>query len=275
MGEGVKNPLAGRRVVVTRAVEQSESLVRELGAMGAVPVLAPMVAFGPPDDLGALDAAIRAAARWDWVLFTSQNAVRALQERAESAGIDLGSSFSKLCVAAVGPGTSNAVQNAGMDVTYVAQTHRGTELANELRDKLSGKRVFLPRSDRANPELVGKLKEFGAEVCDLVAYKTVRPDDVAMNGVRSALEGTVDAILFFSPSAVHHLRGVLGREKFEGLSRSAVYAAIGPVTEKALRAARVERIVLAADTTVSAVLVALTDYFMQNGKNIPAGAKVE
>jgi len=272
VSDGSANALRGKRVVVTRAAEQSESLVRALQESGAFPLVVPMVAFGAPDDVAVVDQALREAGRFDWMLLTSQNALRALQERAETNGIELAKVLAEVRIAVVGPASAEAARLAGLPVEYVAVEHRGVKLAEELGQKVRGKRVFLPRSDRANPELVGKLRELGADVNDVVAYKTVRPDEQALGKAEEIVSGNSDAVLFFSPSAVHHLRDVLGDERFEKLSRSAVFTAIGPVTETALRAARVERVVMARDTTVGAVLAALTDYFTAAGSKLPAGA---
>lgn len=275
MGEGGANPLKGKRVVVTRAVEQSELLVQALREAGAVPVVLPMVAFGTPDDVVAVDEGIREVARYDWMLLTSQNALRALQERCDVLGIGLKPAMGGIRIAAVGPATAEAAKNAGLEVAYVAVKHHGAALAEELGEKIRSKRIFLPRSDRANPELVRRLEELGAHVKEIVAYKTVRPDEGILGKAEEMMKAGADAVLFFSPSAVHHLEDVLGNGRFIELSRRAVFAAIGPVTKDALRKANVEHVVVAQDTTVEAVITALTDYFTASGMKLPAGAKLE
>ena len=275
MGEDGANSLKGKRVVVTRAAEQSELLVRALREAGAVPVVMPMVAFGAPDDVAAVDEGIREVGRCDWMLLTSQNALRALQERCDVLGIGLKPAMGGIRIAAVGPGTAEAAKNAGLEVTHVAVRHHGAALAEELGEKIRGKRIFLPRSDRANPELVLKLEELGAQVKEIVAYKTVRPDEGTLGKAGEMVEAGADAVLFFSPSAVHHLEDVLGNDRFIELSRRAVFGAIGPVTRQALHKANVERVVMAEDTTVEAAIRALTDYFTASGTKLPAGAKLE
>ncbi|MGB7847112.1 MAG: uroporphyrinogen-III synthase, partial [Candidatus Acidiferrum sp.] len=162
--------LKGKRVVVTRAMEQSEALVQALREKGAVPILMPMVAFGPPDDPALLDEAIRDIRRYDWVFLTSQNALRALQGRSQFLKVDLPKVTAGVRVAAVGPATAEAARNAGLKVAYVATKHQGVSLAEELAGGLKGKRVLLPRSDRANPELVKKLQQLGAQVKEIVTY---------------------------------------------------------------------------------------------------------
>jgi len=272
VGEQASNALKGKRVVVTRAAEQSEQLVKELKDRGAVPVLLPMVAFAPPDDSAPLDQAIRQLSAYDWVFVTSQNALRALRERCGLLKFNLPETFSGVKIAAVGPATSEAVENAGLRVAYVASKHTGVALAGELANEVRGKRVLLPRSDRANPELVEELKRLGADVTEVCAYKTIPPEKRDMDAAAKTAEGA-DAVLFFSPSAVHHLQELLGNEKFLKLSRRSVFAAIGPVTEEALRRASVERVLVARDTSVTAVVEALGDYFVQEGAGLSAGVK--
>lgn len=273
MDERRTNALAGKRVVVTRAAEQSEALVQALKEQGAVPVLAPMVAFAPPDEPGLLDEAIRGVGQCDWMLLTSQNAVRALQERCEALGIMLGPSMRNVRIAAVGAGTAEAAEHAGLSVEYVATRHQGTALAEELGEKIKGKKVLLPRSDRANPDLLKKLEDAGAKVKEVVAYKTLRPDEVTLRRTEQLLRGDADAVLFFSPSAVHHLLETLGDSKFVELSKRAVFTAIGPVTQQALRKARIERVLTARDATVGAVVTELVEYFSASAAKLPIGAK--
>jgi len=273
VAEDSANSLRGRRVVVTRAKEQSESLVQALQAQGAIPVLLPMVAFGPPDDPALVDQAIREIAQYDWLFLTSQNALRALQERSELLGIALAGALRQIHIAAVGPATAQAAEQAGLKVEYVAEKHQGAAMAEELAQNVKGKRVLLPRSDRANPELVLRLKMLGAGVEEIVVYKTVRPDEQVLRQAVEIVREGADAVLFFSPSAVHHLQDVLGSAKFLELSRRAIFAAIGPVTEQALRNAGVQRLVMARDTTVDAVLRALIQYFPASAAKLPVGAK--
>jgi len=271
--EDSATPLKGKRVVVTRAAEQSEQLVKALREKGAVPVLVPMVAFGLPEDLSLLDEAIRELRSYDWIFLTSQNALRALQQRSEFLKLSLAQGVGGARIAAVGPATAEAAVDAGLKVAYVARRHQGVSLAEELAGEIRGKPVLLPRSDRANPELVEKLERLGAQVKEIVAYKTIRPDDQDVSKVEAMVRDGAEAVLFFSPSAVHHLQELLGNERFQELSRRSAFAAIGPVTEEELRKAKVERVVLAKDTTVAGVVAALTDYFSQPGPRLPAGVK--
>ena len=272
MGELASKPLAGKRIVVTRAVGQSRPLAEALREAGAEAVLLPLVAFAPPDSFAELDHFLENVGE-DWVLFTSQNALRAVQERCATCGRALAQALAGAMIAAVGPTTADSIRAAGLPVAYVSHGHHGTALAEELAAEVAGRRVFLPRSDRANPELIDALSRHGAKVTALVAYKTVPPDADTQRAQQTLLEHGADAVLFFSPSAVHHLCDILGAEPFRDLSLQSIFVAIGPISEKALRAEGVDRLLVASDTTIPACLAALAGFFSKAGHHQPAGAK--
>ena len=275
MADSPDKALHGRRVVITRAAEQSGPLAAALREAGAEPLLMPLVAFAPPENLAALDEALRAT-QFQWVFLTSQNAVRAVFERAQQLGLSAESLWPGARIGAVGPATSEAAEAAGFHVTYVANKHQGTALANELGERLRGMTVLLPRSDRAGQDLVDVLDELGATPVEVVAYKTVAPPSSSDAASPAALlPGSPDAILFFSPSAVNQLAASLGAAEFEALSQRAAFVAIGPVTQKALKSAGISRIVLARETSIEGVLAALNDFFAPSAQRMTAGVKPE
>ena len=136
---GTTGTLAGKRVVVTRAPEQASELIRALEALGAEVLLLPTVGFAPAEDPTELDAAFARLAEFDWILFTSQNAVRFFCIGWSESGRErsaLGSVRGR--VAAVGAATARLLKSEGMRVEYVAQTQTGESLAAELRDSFRG-----------------------------------------------------------------------------------------------------------------------------------------
>ncbi len=273
MAEAAPRALAGKRIVITRSAVQSEALARELSARGAIPVVLPLVTFADPEDFAPLDAAIAEIERFDWIIFTSAQAVRAVAKRSQELKRSLIHSGSKLRIASVGPVTAEAARRAGLPVEYVAETHTGASLAEELGSRLQGAQVLLPRSDRANSELPPALKRHGAQVTEVIAYRTLRPTDVDQRNLKHISAGAADAVLFFSPSAVQHFAELFGSEQLRALQDKLAITAVGPVTANALREAGVERTVLAADTTAAAVVEALEEHFAGSVKRAPAGAK--
>jgi uroporphyrinogen III methyltransferase / synthase len=267
------NSLAGKRIVITRAAVQSESLARELSARGAVPVLLPLVAFGDPEDFAPLDHAIAEVEQFDWMILTSAQAVRALTQRAAETQKPFVGTSSRLQVACVGPVTAGAARAANLPVKYVATAHNGVALAEELGSRLAGAAVLLPRSDRANPDLPEALKQHGAQVTEVIAYRTLRPAGAGQVELKKIVNGQADAVLFFSPSAVQHFVEIVGNEQLRIIQDKLAITAVGPVTAKALREAGAEHAVVAGDTTAAAVIEALEQYFAGTLKAAPAGVK--
>jgi uroporphyrinogen-III synthase len=274
VAEAISSALAGKRIVITRSAAQSEAMARDLSARGAIPVVLPLVSFADPEDSAPLDAAIKGIEQFDWMILTSAQAVRALVKRGEQLKRRLLGSGSKLRIAAVGPVTAEAARRSGLPVEYVSETHNGVGLAEELEDQLQGAKVFLPRSDRANPDLPPALRRYGAHVTEVIAYRTLRPTDVGQRDLRQIAEGAADAVLFFSPSAVQYFAELLGSEQLQSLQDKLAIAAVGPVTANTLQEAGVRRLVISADTTAAAVVDALEEHFAGTVK-ARAGAKRE
>jgi uroporphyrinogen III methyltransferase / synthase len=256
---------------VTRAAEQAEELCRALEARGAHAIVVPMIEFAPPEDCAPLDAALLEIGKFRWVFLTSQNSARAIQDRAFVLGISLSDVTKEVRVAAVGPATAEAANKAGLRVAYTALKHQGTSLAEELAGEVPGWKVLLPRSDRANPVLPEMLRRMGADVTEVIAYRTMnapeRPDDSTTLGeVREEL----DAVVFFSPSAV---QSFAEREQGTSLLRAAIalggriaMVAIGEITAAALQKAGVARPVRAKDTSVEAVVESMEEFFANSQK---------
>ena len=266
MVEASASPLAGRNILITRASDQTESLVRELEARGAKPVLQPMISFHPPADFAPLDQALRNLRAFDWLLLTSANAVRALVDRSQSLELDVMNSFAAVRIAAVGPVTAEAAHKAGLAVSRIATKHQGIALAEEFAAELTRKRVLLPRSNLASSELPDALRRLGAHVTEVIAYRTFAAEPEG-EGQSQFSSGHLEAILFFSPSAVRNFlnwdegKGGQVLRSVSDLSRKTAVVAVGPVTATALRDAGLRNIVQASNTTVPAVIEALEDFF--------------
>ena len=253
-------PLEGKRIVVTRAIDQARAITDLLEKLGATVLLLPAVSFSEPADSTALDHAIGSLDEFDWILFTSANAVRFFANRCKRIGRAFMHGQCPHC-AAVGPVTASAAAAEGFAIDYVAKEFLGIALAWELSASLAGKRVLLPRSKRAGRELPDALKAGGAEVTEVVAYHTGGVG-VAEPGVMEALrEARVDVISFFSPSAVENVRGELGADVLSRLATKAALAAVGPVTATALRKAGLPVAIEAPEATAESMVTAIEEYF--------------
>lgn len=271
MHENSPSSLAGKRIVITRAMTDSEDLARELVKRKAIPLVYPLVSFAAPEDFGPLDRAIDEITQFDWIILTSARAVRSLAQRAFESHRSLFPNESRAQVACVGPVTAEAAKRGQFPVTFVAATHSGAALANELGGRLTDMRVLLPRSDRANPDLPSALKKHGAHVTEVIAYRTVKSSEVDRKASEEIRFGEWHGVLFFSPSAVKFLPELFAM-RWNELQDKVAIIAVGPVTAKALREAGLERIVVASDTTTASVIDALEKYFGA-ANAAPGGAK--
>jgi len=254
----VARPLAGKRVVITRAAEQAGEFTERFQQAGAEVVMLPVLEYVALEGTG-LDGALRTLGTFDWMILTSTNAVRFLRARLTTLGIEP-SSAQPPAIAAVGDSTAAAAREAGFRCDFVAQKSTGLDLANELNAQVSGKRVLLPRSDRAGSQLPEALAEFGAQVTDLVAYGT-RPLKPRGPEWESLLRGEVDMVTFASPTAFYNFEEAAGRKALGALAPRVKFAAIGPTTSRAIREAGFEVAVAAPQANAAAMVAAVAQYF--------------
>jgi uroporphyrinogen III methyltransferase/synthase len=254
-------PLFGWRVLVPRTKEQAGALSAQLRAYGAVPQEVPTIAVEPPRTPQQMERAIKGlvTGRYEWIAFTSTNAVRAVRERFEQYGLDA-RAFAGIKIAVVGEQTALALQAWGIKPDLVPSGEQSSEglLADwppydNVFDPIN--RVFLPRADIATETLVAGLVELGWEVDDVTAYRTVRaaPPPAA---VREAIKGGgFDAVLFTSSSTVRNLVGIAGKPH-----ANTVVACIGPQTAKTAEEHGLRVDVLAPKPSVAVLAAALAEY---------------
>ena len=262
-------PLFGWRVLVPRTKEQAVGLAARLRSYGAVPEEVPTISVEPPRNPQPMDKAIRGLVegRFEWVAFTSVNAVKAVREKFDEYGLDA-RAFSGLKVAAVGDKTAEAIHGWGIRPDLVPsgeQSAQGLVEAwppyDELLDPIN--RVFLPRADIATETLVAGLQELGWEVDDVTAYRTVRaaPPPAA---VREAIKtGRFDAVVFTSSSTVRNLVGIAGKPH-----PGTVVAVIGPQTARTAEEHGLRVDVLAPTPSAEQLADALADFGVQRRQSL-------
>lgn len=249
----MSGPLAGQRVLVTRAREQAAELSRRLVDLGATVIEAPAIRFEDPPDWAPLDAGLARLSTYEWIVFTSQNAVPRLLARMEARGVDA-SALAASRHAAIGEATATALREAGLRCELVADEYRAEAVAEALeREPLAGKRVLIPRALVARDVLPERLAARGAEVDVAPVYQTVPDEEGAAAARRALTEGGVDVVTFTSTSTV---RGFFDAVRGADLSRVRL-ASIGPITSDALRAEGWEPAIEASPYTVPALVEAL------------------
>jgi uroporphyrinogen-III synthase/uroporphyrinogen III methyltransferase/synthase len=229
-------PLAGRRVLVTRAAHQAGKLSEALRALGAEPVEVPLLEIIPPESYEPLDAALRQLDSYDWLILTSANTVRVIEER--RAALGLASELPEgLNVAAVGEATARAARSVGFNITLVPVSYVSESLLDGLDKKaLAGSRILLARAAVARDLIPDALMDAGASVDVVDAYRNAIPED-SPDRLRAALAQGIDAVTFTSSSSVTHLAEVVEKAGIAFPFPGVPAISIGPITSETLRAA--------------------------------------
>jgi uroporphyrinogen III methyltransferase / synthase len=256
-------PLFGWRVLVPRTKEQAGSLVARLAEHGAVAEVVPTISVEPPRTPHQIEKAVKGlvTGRYEWIGFTSVNAVKAMREKFAEFGLDA-RAFAGLKVAAVGGVTAAALREWGIEPDLVPAGDEEQSASglleiwppfDEVLDPIN--RVFLPRADIATDTLVAGLQKNGWEVDDVTAYRTVRAAPPPAE-IREAIKsGKFDGVVFTSSSTVRNLVGIAGKPH-----PTTVVACIGPATAKTAEEHGLRVDVLAPEPSVEALVRALADY---------------
>ena len=224
-----RGPLAGKRVVVTRAREQASEFAALLRAAGAEPVEFPLIQIvAPADGYAALDNALVRAGSYDWVCFASAPAVQAFCDRLAHANKDA-RALATAQIAAVGAATAEALRARGLVADFLPSEATGAGLGRELPGEVGINNILVPRAQDGDAGLIDALKARGATVDAVVAYENVL-DGAGADDVRARLlAGTIDAVTFTSSSTVKNFVTALGDTP---LPASVAVVCIGPSTAK-------------------------------------------
>jgi len=234
-------PLAGCRVLVSRAKKQAGALSSLLRNLGCHVIEIPFIEIRRPTSFQALDTALKNLADYDWLILTSVNGVEAMFDRMAKKKIET-AELDHLKIAAIGPATKSAIEAHGLKVAVTPKEYIAESVVAALAKRVKGKRVLLVRAKVARDVIPRELREAGAHVDVVEAYETVAPEASARR-LRAVLASNrkPDAITFTSSSTVKNfvsligLRGARAALKKDELGRGVHSASIGPVTSATLR----------------------------------------
>lgn len=250
-------PLFGRRIVVTRAAQQSQALVDKLGELGADVIEMPATRIARLD-LAPLRQAISGLDRYQWLMFTSQNAVSIFWEQLLGGGRDA-RALAGLAIAAVGPATAGALLERGIAVDVVPARFVAEGLLEKLaeRDDVAASRILYVTAEGSREVLPEGLESLGATVDVIHAYRSISDGSGAAR-LRKALEsGTVSAVTFTSASSVRGYVDVVGEE----MMHKAPAVTIGPQTSEAVNEAGLELLGEAEDSNIDGLVAAVERAF--------------
>lgn len=217
------------RVLVTRAAHQASALADALAAFGLLVVSIPAIALQPPsDEYASLHDVMERLEDFDWLLFTSANAVAVFTEQREDLGIE-----EVPCrIASIGSATSRAVRDAGLRVDLQPETAVAESFARALKPHARGRRMLLIRAESARDVLPTELERAGAQLTIATAYRTVVPAE-SVEALQRELPA-MNAVTFTSSSSVRNLLELCDAAGVT-LPANVALASIGPITSATLR----------------------------------------
>lgn len=258
-------PLWGKRVLVTRNREQASQLSSLLTAHGAEPVELPTIEIVETADQAAVDAAIQdlRTSAYGWVVFASPNAIGIFMRHLRLRGLD-GRAFGRARIAAVGPGTAEALARESLVADLVPDEYAAEGLAAAFEERvLHGQRILSPRAEGGRDTTIDALAARGALVDDLPLYRAAIPANPDAEGLQRLRDGEIDIVTFASSSAVRNLVAMLGGDATP--LRRARIAAIGPVTASAVRDAGLAADIQPKTYTVAALVSAIVEAVASEG----------
>jgi uroporphyrinogen III methyltransferase / synthase len=252
-----RRPLFGKRIVVTRARSQAASLSERLAAVGADVVEMPATRIERADDR-LLRGALAKISEYGWAIFTSQNAVRIFWETLRIDARDA-RALAGVKIAAVGPATASALLDCGLAVDVAPDRFVAEALLDELRLRrdVRGARVLYVAAEGARETLHDGLEELGAVIDHIVAYRSVPDGAGAVELRQRMLDDGADLVTFTSASSVNAFVEAVGVDA----ARRVPAASIGPITSEAVRAAGLDVLIEATDSTMAGLVGAIAAHF--------------
>jgi uroporphyrinogen III methyltransferase/synthase len=229
-----KRPLFGKRILVTRTREQASELVQKLEDQGGDCIEGATIALVPPENWDDLDRALDEIASYQWLLFTSLNAIKFFFLRLYEKGMDA-RDLKGPRVAVVGAATAESLLAYGIKADLIPKEFTGEGLGQSLVESgVQGMKILLPRALKAREVLPEVLQDNGAQVTVAPVYRNIQPDDYEM--VRWELENRkIDIITFTSSSTVKNFLKMIGEKDRDQLLKGVVIASIGPITSETAR----------------------------------------
>jgi len=228
-----------------------------------------MIRIAPPDDYGPLDDACARAGEFNWIVFSSVNAVDAFLDRLLAGPQDLRALKGvKLC--AVGPATAERLARSGIKVDFTPAEYRAEGILRAMTENaaggFAGQKILLPHADIGRELLGDELRKQGADVTEVIAYRTiaVEPEREGEPDIyRMLLERRIDVVTFTSPSSVRNFVRIVGAEPAADLLRDIQVASIGPVTADAAKQCNIETTITPSSHTIPSLVDAIVAHFVQ------------
>ncbi|MBI4832200.1 MAG: uroporphyrinogen-III C-methyltransferase [Candidatus Lindowbacteria bacterium] len=224
-------PLFGRSIIVTRSRAQSSEFVEALEALGAEAVEMPTIRIADPEDFGPLDRALDEIESFDWLVFTSVNAVGRFIDRLLERSRDI-RDLKGIKICAIGSATADEVRRYYLRVDMVPPKYVAESVVESLKQagEVKGKRILLPRADIARSLLPDEIRKLGGEAVEVDVYRTILEEEADSDAIERLLAGDISLVTFTSSSTVRNFGQILGKERLEKIKSKTCFASIGPIT---------------------------------------------
>ena len=261
-----EKPLHRRRIVVTRARAQAGVLAQRIIDLGGVVIECPTIEIQPPSDFLAFDAALARLDSYDWLIFTSVNSVEPFLSRLDHVGKSV-AQLERLKVAAIGSETAKRLDGVGIAVAVVPRRYQAEGILDSLgADEVKGKNVLIPRAAKARNLLPDTLRQWGANVDVVEAYRTAAPDIDVATLRRRLQRGDAHIVTFTSSSTVSNFVELFAAADLPSIVGSAAVACIGPITAKTVEDLGGKVAIMAREFTIDGLVKAMVDYCNGDGK---------
>ncbi len=254
-------PLFGKKIVVTRAREQASDLVTCLNQLGADVLECPTIKVVPVENIQPLKTAISNLSEYDWLVFTSVNAVKIFFDVLFEEGLDA-RALGHLQTATIGPATASGLLKFGIKTDIIPDSYQAESILEAFsRQHLSGKKILLPRADGARPVLPVELRNSGALVDEIIVYQACQD----MENVEFLIDGlknnTIDMVTFTSSSTVKNFKRILPEDIVCSFMKNVTVACIGPITATTAMEMGFKPGIVAETFTIPGLCESIVDYY--------------
>ena len=226
--------LTDKKIIITRALEQTSEARDIFRKNGAEVFDLPSLVIGPPDDWGPLDGALKEITTFDWIIFSSANGVRNVDDRMKEIGLSLSEISENIKIAAVGRKTASLLEEMYVKVSFVPPSFVADSLVEYFPQNQKGLKLFIPRVQTGGRSILShsfKLK--GAEVTEVAAYESSCPKDIPQKTIDALNSGQIDIIAFTSSKTVKNTVSLFTKhfgENWLKLIQKIQLVSIGPQT---------------------------------------------
>ncbi|HEY3579096.1 MAG TPA: uroporphyrinogen-III synthase [Pyrinomonadaceae bacterium] len=265
-------PLAGRTVVVTRAAAQAAEFVKELENYGAKVIVCPTIEIAEPESYERLDEAIDHLYGYDWLIFTSANAIEFFLRRLNYRGVKA-EDLDEIKVCAIGQASADKLRDAHVHVDVIPAHAKAEGVFAALsefvggNENLGGLNILLPRAAVGRDYLPKALEDAGARVDVVTAYRTVVPEDLDRGRLSAMLAGSADCIAFTSSSTVKNLALLFDTHDLSKILSGVAIACIGDITAATAGEYGLKVLIQPAQSTAKDLAKAIAEHYSSDMLN--------